>query len=382
MLQSRWLSLGFLFFCKLCMLSVVVGVLQSAASEMDPEIRYAENFTIEKREGYQLITVKHAYQGAGDAEYRYVLYPRGSEKPEVGAADAFVQVPVTRSIVLSTTFLAAMDVVGATDSIVGVGAFDYVNTASVLQRIHDGKIVEVGSETMKNIELMVSLDPEVIFTNIVGSPDYDVHPTLHKMGITSAITAAYMEKTILGRAEWVKYVGAFYAQEEAANQFFEKIEQQYLALKQQVAAVTDRPTVLANAPWGSVWYVPSGKSFIANLIADAGGLYLWRDLMTDGSQPMDFETVYEKALEADVWINSGYLDTMSAIEAQDERYLDFQAVQEGKVFSESLRVSPQGGNDIWERGFIHPEEILSDLVHIFHPEVLPNHEFVYYKLVK
>ena len=73
---------------------------------------------------------------------------------------------------------------------------------------------------------------------------------------------------------------------------------------------------------------------------------------------------------------------MDAIAAQDERYLEFNAIAKGNVYSETLRESPKGGNDIWERGFIHPEEILADFVKIFHPEMLREHEFVYYKQVK
>ena len=259
-------------------------------------IRYAQNFSIEAHGSYQIVSVMHAYEGAGDEIFRYALYPRGNAKPDVGGVDAFVEVPITRAIVLSTTFLGAIDVVGAVDSLVGVGTFNYVNTPSVVAKIDAGSLVEVGSETMKNIELMVSLEPEVIFANIVGSPDYDVHPTLTKMGIVSAVTAAYMERSLLARAEWIKFVGAFYGEDEKAAQFFDTIEEQYLELKALANDVTVRPTVFANAPWGNIWYVPSGTSYIAGLIEDAGADYLWDDIATEGSFPMDFESVYERAI--------------------------------------------------------------------------------------
>ena len=106
--------------------------------------------------GYKIVTVKHAFEGAGDTHYRYVLYPRETERPHVDNVKAYVAVPIRRAIALSTTFLGPIDAVGAVDSLIGVGSFDYVNTESVLQRINNGDIVEVGSESTKNIELMVA----------------------------------------------------------------------------------------------------------------------------------------------------------------------------------------------------------------------------------
>jgi len=52
------------------------------------------------------------------------------------------------------------------------------------------------------------------------------------------------------------------------------------------------------------------------------------------------------------------------------------------VFNSTKRVNPNGGNDIWERGINHPDEVLADLIKIFHPELLPDHEFIYYEKLK
>ena len=38
-----------------------------------------------------------------------------------------------------------------------------------------------------------------------------------------------------------------------------------------------------------------------------------------------------------------------------------------------------GGNDYWESGAVSPHLILADLVKIFHPQLLPDHELVYYQ---
>ncbi|HTL89740.1 MAG TPA: ABC transporter substrate-binding protein, partial [Leptolyngbya sp.] len=68
--------------------------------------------------------------------------------------------------------------------------------------------------------------------------------------------------------------------------------------------------------------------------------------------------------------------------ASDDRYLGFAAVRSGKLFTPTARVSKTGGNDYWESGMANPDVVLADLVRIFHPELLPNHQLVYYRQLK
>jgi iron complex transport system substrate-binding protein len=265
--------------------------------------------------------------------------------------------------------------------VVAVGNFDHIYSSKVRERIDGGTLREVGSEQAKNLEAMVAVDPQVIFTNLVGVPEYDLHPTLGGMGIVPVITAAYMETTALGRLEWLKFFAYFLDTHEEAAAYFAEVEARYLGLKELAASVGKRPRVFANAPWGNAWYISSGTSFLANLITDAGGDYCWSDLRSDGPRPMDFETVYAVVVDADVWVNSGNLQTKEAIQSQDRRYLDFRAVKEGRVFSETLRLGPGGGNDLWESGFVRPDRVLADFVAMFHPHLLPEHAWMYYKVI-
>jgi iron complex transport system substrate-binding protein len=362
-----------------CLLPLWGSVWIQPASAL--ELRYAENFTVEARDGYHLLTVRRAYQGSDGREFHYALYPRGTARPKVAEKAWLVEVPLRRSVVLVTTTLASIEVLGALDSVVAVGNFDHISSAAVRERIAAGKLREVGSEQAKNLEKMVAVDPEVIFTNLVGVPEYDLHPTLAGMGIVPVITAAYMETHALGRLEWLKFFAYFFDAHEEAAGHFERVEARYLALKELAASVEKRPRVFANAPWGNAWYISSGTSFLANLIADAGGDYCWRELQSEGPRPMDFESVYSVVVDADVWVNSGSLETRAAIRAQDRRYLDFRAVREGRVFSETRRLGPGGGNDLWESGFVWPDKVLADFVAMFHPGLMAEHEWTYYKVI-
>jgi len=64
--------------------------------------------------------------------------------------------------------------------------------------------------------------------------------------------------------------------------------------------------------------------------------------------------------------------------AGDARYADFVAFQTGNLWNNNARLGPNGGNEYWEVGVVHPEVVLADLIIIFHPELLPEHELVYY----
>ena len=132
-------------------------------------------------------------------------------------------------------------------------------------------------------------------------------------------------------------------------------------------------------PWKDTWYIPGGKSFAARFIKDAGGEYIWEKLDSKIARPMGFETIYKKAKDADIWINPGDIDNLEAILTVDARLKHFKPIKNRKVFNNNDIMNKAGGNDYWESGITHPQIILKDLVRIFHPEVLPDHELVYYK---
>jgi iron complex transport system substrate-binding protein len=94
---------------------------------------------------------------------------------------------------------------------------------------------------------------------------------------------------------------------------------------------------------------------------------------------LDFESVFDRAADADFWLNVGYWDSLATGLAEDERYAEFRAFQEGNVFNNTQRITPGGGVDMYESGVTNPDVVLADLVKIFHPDLLPDHELFYYQ---
>ena len=92
--------------------------------------------------------------------------------------------------------------------------------------------------------------------------------------------------------------------------------------------------------------------------------------------------MYEFGLEADFWIAPGSAKDKAGILQRDTRYADFKAFKNDHIYNIFGRYTEGGGNDYYEQGVIEPHVILKDIVKIFHPELLPDHELVYHAQLK
>ncbi len=339
---------------------------------------YATGWQIAYFNHYKLITVSQPWAGA-DTSFQYVLVQCGTPAPD-GYPDAqVIEVPVRSIIAMSTTYLPHLAQFDLVDRLVGVDTTAFINTPAVQERVAAGKVAEVGSGPELNVERVLELEPGVVMTFGSGDNQFDSHPQLIAAGVPVAINADFLEPTPLGQAEWGKFIAAFFNQEMAASAWFAEVEREYTDLQAQVAAVPQRPTVLTGAPYQGTWFVPGGKSYIAQLIQDAGGQYLWADEDRAGSEPVSFEAVFERASNADFWINTGTWESRAAALAEDERFGKFAALQAQRIYNNNARMNAQGGNDYFESGLANPHLLLADLVAIFHPEVLPDHQLRYYQ---
>ena len=159
---------------------------------------------------------------------------------------------------------------------------------------------------------------------------------------------------------------------------------QTLALAALAASTTERPTVFLSSIYDGTWWMPGGESYTARLLVDAEADYLWADSGAVGSDPVDFETVFEKAGNADFWINpdNTFWNSQADVLQSDERYSEFAALAAGHLYNNNAQANANGGNAFYESGAAHPDVVLMDLVKIFHPDLLPDHQLVYYKVVE
>lgn len=343
------------------------------------EFEYATGVEVEYFNNYKLVTVLQPWPGA-DTSFQYVLVQCGTPAPADYPDAQLVEVPIERIISMSTTFLPPLDNLGVADTLVGVDETDFVSTASVRERIDSGEVVEVGGGAGVNVELTLDLEPDVVMTDSFGSPEYDEHPKLLEAGLTVVMNADWVETEPLGWAEWVKFMALFYNQEAQANALFDDVEANYNELLALTADVTERPTVMTGVQYEGIWYTSGGDSYMAQLLRDAGADYLWSDDTTTGSLSLDLESVLERAAGADYWVNANqFWFSLDDIAAEDERYTEFAPYQNRTVYANNARLNEFGGNDYYESGAANPDLILADLISIFHPELLPDHELMFYQ---
>lgn len=261
----------------------------------------------------------------------------------------------------------------------GLSAPSRVNSEFVLRAVKEGRVAMVGEGSNLRVEKVLSLSPEIVFTFAAGS-FRDSHPKLLEAGLKVGLVAEYMENHPLGWAEWIKYFGLFVGKEVQAEKIFNEVEQRYNSLAEKVAALpeADRPAVITGAPFNGEWYVAGGKSFLAHLFSDAGADYLWKDSSYGGAKPVDVEMIFARGQNADFWFNPGSWKSVADGRAVDMRFQHFKAMEERQIYNNNRRGNASGGNDYWESGVIAPDVILADMVSIFHPGLVPDHELYYY----
>jgi len=344
-------------------------------------IRYAKGFSIDYYEHYKILSIYNS-SGSGKDTMQYILLPKGIKGPEGYAKAQQIEVPLKSLVAMSSMHVAIADFAGVADIITGLGSLQYVSSPAVRQNISAGKVKEVGIDGTMNDEVLISMKPGLVM--VMGNPDakFSKYETLTGAGIPVMLNSEWLETTPLGRAEWVKVMAALVNKEEYVNKKFDAIESDYKRLAAVGSTAKIKPSIISGMPFKGVWHMPDGDSYMAQFLKDAGTTYKWMNERGTGSLELNFETVAPEALKADFWLNAGYVNSNSEIKAIDPRFADFKPFKTGKIFNNNNKVNDLGSNDYWESGAVNPQLVLGDLIHILHPELLPNHQLVYYKQLK
>ena len=341
------------------------------------ELRYAKGLRMEPLDDCVLVTVKPAWKN-DSKPFRYLLVPRGKSAPAEHPPAQVIFTPVRNVVSLSTTHLAYIDAARLADRLTGLADFKHVNSPSVRRRIEAGELREVGYFTNLRIEALLELSPDLILTPASGSA-YDAHPKLIEAGLPAVLTVDHLEEHPLGRCEWIKFHALLFGTEDHAEALFRDIAVRYEQLVEKASKPEHRPVVLTNTPFGGQWWAARADSYVARLIKDAGGDYLWKDKGGVGSMPLDIETVFDRAMNADIWLNTGVWKSLEDARNADPRFHTIPAFAMKRLFNNNKRLNKWGGNDYWESGILRPDVLLADLVSILQPRLLPGRELVYYR---
>jgi len=347
------------------------------ANNSEMQLDYARNFKVEYYDNYKKVTVLEAFRGASKAE-EYYLVDKQVDQPILPEGAKIIRTPVSETVVFSTSHLPMLELISEAESLVGFPSLDLISSRVFRDRIAAGAIRDVGHEAGLNKESLIDLQPELVVGFTLGT-NLDAYHDINRVGIPVVFNAEYLEETPLGRAEWIKFMATFYNKENEADSVFDEIKTRYNDLLTKTQSVENKPTVLSGVMYGDTWFAPGGQSWASKFFVDAGVDYLWQDTETTGSLELSFESVLDKAENAQFWVGLANFSSLNELKNSNARYGLFAPFQQGKVYTYNKRMGEKGGNDYLEMGYARPDLILADLVKIFHPQLLPDYETYFFQ---
>jgi iron complex transport system substrate-binding protein len=340
-------------------------------------LKYARGFSVTEKDGCKWVEVKQPYQGATSG-YQYLLVPKGLKTPQHSDEVQVIQIPIESIVCTSTTHIPLLDYLNETDKLIGFPTNDYISSAKMRERVDAGKVKELGTDKGMNLEELFSLRPGMVMGYAMTS-DLGQLKKIKESGIPVVVNAEYLEQHPLGRAEWIKFMAIFFNKEKEADSVFNFIEKEYLSTARLANNTPSRPTVLSGVTYGGVWFMPGGRNNAAQMLKDAGAEYLWSATESNGFLELGFETVYEKAKDADLWIGVASFSSLQEMADSEKRYSLFKPFKNKQVYTYNFRKGAVGGSEFLELGYLRPDIILKDLVKIIHLELLPDHALYFHK---
>ena len=342
--------------------------------------QYASGFEIFRSGKSSVLHITNPWQGA-DSVSQWIFLARDGEQAPADFDGVTLQAPIRKAVCMSSSYVAFLEALGADSVIRAISGTGFIFSERIRQRIAAGEITETGFDNSLNFEQLVALQPDVIFLyGITG--ENALTAKLNELGLKTIYIGDYVENNPLGRAEWVTLFGEFVDRGERARTLFDSIRTEYNQAKALVANVEQRPEVMLNAPWQDSWFVPGDRSYMVRLIEDAGGNYACRGVDSDQSRPISTETAFVTASKADYWLSPGTATNLAELRAMNTRFESIKPVREKHVYNNNARTTPSGGSDFWESGALYPDRTLKDMIHILHPELLPDHTLFYFRQLK
>lgn len=340
-------------------------------------IKYASGLSITKFENYTIVTVENPWPKA-EKSFRYLLAEKNAKIPQDVSFDQRIDVPVEKIVVTSTTHIPSLETLGEEETLVGFPGLHYISSEKTRKLISEGKIRELGRNEGLNTENLLEIYPDVVVAFSVDGNNKSLN-TIEKGGIPVVFNSDWTESSPLGKAEWIKFFGAFYGKIPEAIEAFEAVEKDYLQAKELAEKAEKQPTVLAGSMYKDQWYLPAGKSWNATFIEDANADYLFDDTEETGSLSLSFESVLAKAADAEYWVGPAQFTSYSGMKNASPHYTQFEAFRNKKVYTFSSKKGETGGVTFYELAPNRPDLVLKDLISIFHPELLPNYKPTFYE---
>lgn len=267
--------------------------------------------------------------------------------------------PYRRLATMSTVQVGFLYAIDATDAVVAVCNPELIFTPL------KGDEIDLGDSMKPSAERALQAGLDLLLAVNYGQYDNMEATRLEKLGIPTIYINEWQESSPLARAEWVRLLGALTGKLHEADSVFNEVEMKYKELKNHQSSIINHQSskIVSGNNFRGTWYVPSGKNYLAYLFKDAGAEYPFYDDMRETSIPLTIEETLRYFHDADVWVGAGG-HSLAELAQLDEKHTWFKAYQNGRVYNWRKQRLPSGANNFWERGVVHPEEMLEDVIHI------------------
>jgi len=344
-------------------------VSKEKPSNVINSIKYATGFALYTYPNYTKLVVKSPYPKASK-QFDYYLV-RKDQHPDIKNG-TIIKIPLKKVVVTSTTHIPMLTALKVEKTLVGFPNLKYISSPSVRQLIAENKVQELGNSMQINTEILLNLNPDVLIGFSMQGQN-KMYGTIEKSGIPVVLNGDWLEQSPLGRAEWVKFFGAFYDKSTTADSLFNAIVADYNKSKKIAQKATTKPTVLSGVLYKNVWNLPAGDSFVAQFLKDANTRYYWQNTSGTGSLSLSFETVLDRAQNADFWIAPSNFISFRQMQESNPHYTKFKAFKTKNIYTFALTQGATGGVIYYEEAPLKPNIVLKDIIKITHPDLLPNY---------
>ena len=229
-----------------------------------------------------------------------------------------------------------------------------------------GDEIDLGDSMKPSAERVLQANLDALLAVNYGQYDNLEAARIEKLGVQTIYINEWQEGSPLARAEWIRVLGALTGKLHEADSVFEEVENKYKNLQSPISNLQSTKIMSGNNFRGT-WYVPSGKNYLAYLFKDAGAQYPFYEDARETSIPLTIEETLHYFHDADVWVGAGG-NSLAELAQMDEKHTWFKAYQNNRVYNWRKQIKPSGANNFWERGVVHPEEMLEDIITILRHE--------------
>ncbi len=383
--------LGLLFACQ------PVDRSASDSGKSEPEnaqdlfpgkvvVQYAQNFSITYHGHYKLAHLHFQSADRGiEFDQKIVLVQKGSPPPDLSGelADAWlVEVPLQTVAANDDGEITRLTTLGLMDQIVAIGGGG-IYDPELRRRWEAKKIASIGYSfhSTPAPEIVLALKPDILLLYAYDHGRLESVVKLRQLGVNAVPQFAWAEPSFLGKAEWIKFSALFFNKEKEANEIFARIAARCQELMQLAAA--QRPQQHA-----FLVYHPSDQSdwnahrndFYASFLEAAGAVNVLKDNGPTHAVGMNNEALLFLAKDADFWI----VNSTSDQDWPPANYLSgFKSYRNGHVYHYQKRTRHEhDAYDWYETPEVRPDLVLEDLVSIFYPDLLPEHELLFFDRVE